>query len=100
MGEASRRVGEARPARLRRELERLGCPRSVPWRLLAPHEKQALRNHGQTMQRLAERGGLSPAELMCVLEDKHWSERVDDAAAVPDLLRVVAALQPPPAPEE
>lgn len=44
----------------------------VPWNLVAPHEKQAQRNHSQTLARLAERGGLSPGELAAVLEDRDW----------------------------
>ena len=53
------------------ELERLGCPRTVPLALVAPHEAQAMRNHGgQTLARLAERGGLAPEELVCTLLDR------------------------------
>ena len=55
-------------------LKRLGCPRSVPWSLLAPHEEQALRNHDQTLQRLAERGGLCPKEMVAVLTDRPWRD--------------------------
>lgn len=43
--------------------------KSVRWELLAPHEAQAVKNHGQSLARLAERGGLSPAEAYCVLHD-------------------------------
>lgn len=46
---------------------RLFPPRSVPWAVVAPHEKQAKHNHDQTLQRLAQRGGLSALELYCVL---------------------------------
>jgi hypothetical protein len=56
--------------RERRELERLGCPQSVPWDLVAPHEARAWKNHWQTLERLAERGGLSPHELVAVLRDE------------------------------
>lgn len=48
----------------------LGMPRSVPWRLLAPHEPQAIANHGQTLERLAERGGLGPSEMRVIVEGK------------------------------
>ena len=48
------------------------CPESVDWDLVAPHEAQAQRNHDQTLNRLAERGGLSPSELVTVLEDREW----------------------------
>lgn len=62
-------------------------PTSIPWSLIAPHEDQALRNHGgQTLQRLAERGGLSPLEARCVIEDRdfEWSDHYaeKDNAAV------------------
>lgn len=46
---------------------------SIPWDVIAPHEEQALRNHcGQSLERLAERGGLSPQEALAVLEDRNW----------------------------
>jgi hypothetical protein len=47
--------------------------RSIPWESIAPHEEQAKRNHGgQTIARLAERGGLGPNEAICVLLDKPY----------------------------
>jgi hypothetical protein len=54
--------------------KRYNCPRSVPWEFVAPHEDQALVNHRQSLERLAERGGLDPLELLCVLDGKHWRE--------------------------
>lgn len=50
----------------------LGAPSSVPWRLLAPHEAQALRNHEQTLERLAARGGLAPYEMRLIVEGRAW----------------------------
>lgn len=51
----------------------VGAPMSVPWSLLAPHEAQAQRNHGgQSLERLAERGGLSLCEMCAVIEDRRW----------------------------
>lgn len=41
----------------------------VPYEVLVPHEKQALRNHRQTLAELADRGGLDWYEILCVLED-------------------------------
>ena len=41
----------------------------VPWSILGPHEARAVENHGQSLARLAERGGLSPAEAWCVVND-------------------------------
>jgi hypothetical protein len=45
-------------------------PLVVPYDLVKRHEKQAMANHGQTVDRLAERGGLSWLELLMVLTDK------------------------------
>ncbi|MCV0395417.1 MAG: hypothetical protein K5872_21975 [Rhizobiaceae bacterium] len=47
---------------------------SVPWGLLAPHERQAVRNHGQSLVTLAGRGGLSACEALAVLEDREWRQ--------------------------
>lgn len=58
-----------------------GIPAFVPWHLVAPHEARAQRNHGQTLTRLAERGGLSPGELVSLLEDKPLNFRLDNDAA-------------------
>lgn len=46
----------------------------IPWEILIPHEEQALQNHGQTLERLAERGGLDWNEILPILEDKTWRE--------------------------
>ena len=71
------------------ELAELGCPRSVPWELVAPHEQTAWDNHGQSLNRLADRGGLYPAELCAVLEDRrHYSMPYFES--VPKLLAAVA----------
>jgi hypothetical protein len=64
----------------------IGCPRDVPWSLMAPHERQANRNHDQTLERLNERGGLAPCEMVAVIEDRPW-RKMDDIAAVETLLR-------------
>lgn len=44
----------------------------ISWEIIEPHREQAHRNHGQTLERLAERGGLGPEELVAVLEDRLW----------------------------
>jgi len=43
--------------------------KDVPRVLVEPHEPQALRNHGQTLKQLSERGGLSPIELYCIVRN-------------------------------
>lgn len=45
---------------------------SVPWSVMAPHEKQAIKNHGQTLQRLSERGGLGAEEAWFIVNDQEW----------------------------
>ncbi len=56
------------------EVNRQGPPEYVPWEMLSPHEDQAWKNHGQSLARLAERGGLGWAEILAILEDKKWRE--------------------------
>jgi len=64
-----------------------GCPESVPWSLLAPHEKQAWRNHSQTLERLAARGGLAVSEMVWIIEGRGWGNTGEtDALMLPRLL--------------
>lgn len=51
---------------------REGLPKSVPWFLVGPHEAQAKANHGQPLEMLANRGGLNPGELWCVVHDQPY----------------------------
>jgi len=69
-----------------------GAPTSVPWDLLTPHEAQAERNHYQSLRELAERGGLSPAEMVAVLEDRPW-RNMDLTAAITRLRELVDAFE-------
>jgi hypothetical protein len=73
-------------------------PRSVPWEFLAPHERQALRNHDQSLARLNERGGLSPSEMVRILEDRSWTmdeacKGTTDELEYQDWLKVKAYLE-------
>ena len=65
----------------------LELPQTVSWELISKHEVQAMRNHGQTLRRLAERGGLCPSELVAVLEDRPWKSMLFE-----DSLRRLAEL--------
>lgn len=48
----------------------------IPWSLIAPHDKQAQQNHGgQTLVRLAQRGGLDATEAVAVLEDADYRKK-------------------------
>lgn len=53
-------------------------------------ERQAQCNHGQTLDRLAERGGLSPCEALAIAERREW-KRGPSAEA---LIKSLAALTP------
>ena len=70
------------------------CPPSVPWILVEPHEKQAKANHYQTLARLAQRGGLSPIELLAVLHDQDYYEfraRLDEVGAMAQAVDMLTA---------
>lgn len=62
---------------LEREVEKLKGRRifpiqkgpTVPWEVMAPHAKQCEANHYQTLERIAERGGLGSGEAWCVVND-------------------------------
>ena len=69
------------------------CPREVPWGLLAPHEDMALVNHDQSLERLHERGGLSPHEMLAIIKAqslrKMLREKKPLAVAVTELSELV-----------
>ena len=46
--------------------------KSVPWEVMQPHELQALRNHSQSLERLASRGGVTPEEAVAIIEGRPW----------------------------
>ena len=66
------------PAVDRRPFPVLDERATIPWGVIASHAAQAKRNHYQTLERLAERGGLGWSELIAVLENREW--RWDDHA--------------------
>ena len=39
-------------------------PMTIPWAMIAPHERQADLNHDQSLERLAQRGGLNACEAL------------------------------------
>lgn len=45
---------------------------AVPFALMAAHGARALVNHGQTVARLADRGGVSAAEAVAIIEDRAY----------------------------
>jgi hypothetical protein len=67
-------------------------PVCMPWDMLAPHEGQARSNHGQTLARLAERGGLGPDEVLAILDGYSvFSRRIPVEKACHDLCQRIAA---------
>lgn len=65
---------------------------SIPWGLIAPHERQAEANHYQSLRRLNERGGLGWCEMAAVLEDRPW-RKMDSIEARATVERLVAAFE-------
>jgi len=62
----------------------------IPWDVIRPHEKQAMANHGnQSLERLAQRGGLGFCEAVAVLEDRPWHE-METQAAIARLNEILA----------
>ena len=55
-----------------REKKQDGWLTNIPWDFISSHEEQAQINHGQSLKRLNERGGLGLSELYCVLTDTEW----------------------------
>lgn len=53
---------------------------TIPWKSIAPHEKQALINHGQSLEKLASRGGLSWCEALAVLQDSKFIAMPEEEA--------------------
>lgn len=67
----------------------------IPSAMIAPHARQAELNHSQTLQRLAERGGLAAAEAVAVLEDRPYRTMTfgEAHAKLNDMLMTWAAKQ-------
>lgn len=42
----------------------------MPWSFVEGHAARARANHDQSLERLAERGGLSPSELLAVVREE------------------------------
>ncbi len=62
----------------------------IPWGLIAPHEKQAVKNHSQTLERLAQRGGLGWVEALAVLQGHdQFDMRVTEIEANAELGRLL-----------
>lgn len=47
---------------------------NIEWNIVEPYRERALINHGQTLERIAERGGLDWYEMFCLLLDKPFRD--------------------------
>ena len=65
--------------------------KTIPWALISGHEDQAQTNHGQSLTRLAERGGLGPSEAVVIIQDRLW-RRLNEPACERALMRGIVAL--------
>ncbi|WP_292722801.1 hypothetical protein [Mesorhizobium sp.] len=59
-----------------------GGGQKIDWQLVADHSNQAKKNHYQSVERLAERGGLSWCELYAVLHNKEWEKKDENEAII------------------
>lgn len=58
----------------------LGTKHTIPMGLMMEHKKQAYTNHGQSLDHLDERGGVSAAEAVAIIEDRKFSN-IDPSVA-------------------
>ena len=63
----------------------------IPRGLLMVHESQAWKNHGQSLTQLAQRGGLSWAEALAIIEGKSWRDAEHDENAAEVIVRKMTA---------
>lgn len=61
----------------------------IPFGVLAPHEGRAQSNHGQSLERLAQRGGLAACEAVDILEGRRWSSTAPGIEAERNLINKV-----------
>lgn len=47
---------------------------SIPWYIMRPHEVWCRKNHHQTLERIAQRGGLGAIEAICVVRGWEFRE--------------------------
>lgn len=66
------------------------CPRTVKWSEL--DDQWARSVHGQSLQRLAERGGLCPEEIYWNVHKLPWRTKVSVNAAL-DLVKKIASIK-------
>lgn len=63
----------------------------IPRGLLMSHENQAWENHGQSLNRLAQRGGLTWTEALAIIEGKRWKDAEHNENTAEIIVRNMAA---------
>ncbi len=63
----------------------------IPWAMIAPHEERAQQNHRQSLERLAQRGGLGASEAIDILENRRWASTNPGINAEVYLINLVRA---------
>lgn len=65
----------------------MGCKelKQIPMAALLPHEKQAIKNHGQSLERLAQRGGINVSEAVAIIEGVCWKDTLREHNSLPRL---------------
>lgn len=67
------------------------APSDVPWALLAPYEENADHAHGQSLERLAARGGLGVSEMVAIIDGVGLRGMLrPDREMLPRLLELIA----------
>jgi hypothetical protein len=83
----------------KQRLKDLDCPREVPFAFVMKYRDGCLRNHNQTPERLSERGGLAPQELIAITcDEQNWESRrkiwfMPEEQAVPLLKDLLARFE-------
>ena len=62
----------------------------IPQGLLMVHESQAWENHGQSLYQLKQRGGLSWAEALAIIEGKKWSDAIQAEKEAESIVKKLA----------
>lgn len=62
--------------------------KSVPWAVAEFGRKQAEKNHGQSLERLAERGGLDVLEMAWALTGVGWRGRDLTVAQAENIIKI------------
>ena len=65
--------------------------KEVPMGMLLPHERQAIQNHGQSLHRLNDRGGIATYEALAIIEGRGWGQvrhHADDEERLTKLVEV------------